>query len=274
LAEEEKMDKLALAEEVLVRLQRGENPDRFAGDLEAFLKDPACWRETDSGLAVPETDEQGWMQKVYRDLGIECVVPPIPALTRRQKKSLEKFGFRPFFIPSITEEAYPASFVKSDWGRHLDASQIERRPLPGRWVAVETVVKPNWNDPKGYPDDELARVVKLEQRFGVSWDDLHQGGLLERIAKATGFPKKGVRLPTAEEWNFLANLFLAILSLRGEVLPDLGATDSWEWCENAYESDNRLIMGNHRGHGGLANVNRVWRDNRNDSIAFRVLAVL
>lgn len=266
------MDKLALAEEVLVRLQRGENPDGFAEDLDAFLKDPACWRKTASGLAVPETDEQVWMQNVYREIGIDCVVPPVPALTRRQTKSLEQFGFRLFFIPAITEEAYSALFGKPDWGDHLDISRIERRPLPGKWVAVETIDKPYWLSPEGYPNDRLAAAVKLKRRFGVSWDDLHDGGLLERIAKATGFPRKTTRLPTAEEWTFLANLFRKLVPLRGEVLPDLGATDSWEWCGNTYGSDGsdyRLLMGDHT-FGGLAKV----RDCRDDLLAFRVLAVL
>jgi hypothetical protein len=267
------MDKLALAEEVLVRLQRGDNPAGFAEDLDAFLRDPALWRKTDFGLAVPERDEQAWMQSLYRELGLEVEVPPVPALTKRQKKSLSQFGFRLFFIPAIKEAAYPAGFVKPDWGRYLDRNQIEFWLLPGKWVAVETIAKPDYNDPKGYAEDRLAAAVKLERRFNVSFDDLHDGGLLERIAEKTGFPKKGVRLPSAGEWNFLGNLFLAILSLRGEVLPDLGSTDSWEWCENTYGSDNRLLVGS-RGHGGLAGVDGCWHGFRYDDVAFRVLAVL
>lgn len=248
-----------------------------AKDLAEFLRQPDFWREGSSATVLDERkeirDEQAWTQSLYRELGMDIVVPPVPALTERQKKSLERFGFRLFFIPEIGEDKYPAGFMKPDWGRHLDASKIERRPLPGKWVAVETIAKPNWNDPKGYGEDRLAAAVKLERRFNVSWDDLHQGGLLERIAKATGFPKKGVRLPSAEEWNFLGNLWKAILGLRGEVLPDLGSTDSWEWCENACGSDGRLVMGD-CGSGGLGGVRRGWRDGRNDYLGFRVLAVL
>lgn len=40
-----------------------------------------------------------------------------------------------------------------------------------------------------------------------------------------------------------------------------------------YDADNRLIVGN-SDNGGLADVNNDWHDNRNDNIAFRVLAVL
>lgn len=218
-------------------------------------------------------DKMAWMQDVYRELGINCVVPAVPKLTERQTKSLKRFGFRLFFIPAITEEAYPASFMKPDWGRHLDATQIERRPLPGKWVAVETIAKPNWDDPAGYCDDRLAAALKLKSRFGISWDDLHDGGLLGRIARVTGFPRKTTRQPTAEEWNFLANLFNWLRAKRRENLPDLGSTASWEWCENTCESDFRLVVGS-RVRGGLAGVYRDWRDGRHDGVAFRALAVL
>ena len=275
------MNKLALVEEVTVRLQRGENPSGFAEDLEVFLKDPTRWRKTDSGLVVPARgDETGkrdvyraWMRDVYRELGLGCVVPPVPALTPEQTKSLLCFGFRLFYVPPIGEDAYPASFVKPDWGRRLDANQIERRPLPGKWAAVETIAKPGSPERAGYLKDRLTAAVKLYCRFNVSWDDLHSGGLLAKIAGVTSFPEKGVRLPTVEEWNFLANLLNWLHENRGETLPDLGATDSWEWCENAYESDGRLIAGD-RGHGGLAGVYRDWCRGEDHDVGFRVLAVL
>lgn len=244
--------------------------------LAEFLRQPDFWREGSSAVVLQtktQDDVGSWMWSFYRALGMRVDVPPVPKLTPKQKKSLERFGFRLFFIPAITEDAYPAGFVKPAWGKYLDVSQIERRPLPGKWVAIETISKPNWNDPAGYSEDRLAAAVKLERRFNVSFDDLHQGGILEKIAKVTGFPKKGVRLPSAEEWNFLGNLFLAILSLRGEVLPDLGSTDSWEWCENTYESDGRLLAGS-RECGGLAGVDRGWPDHRDGLVGFRVLAVL
>ena len=43
--------------------------------------------------------------------------------------------------------------------------------------------------------------------------------------------------------------------------------------KDCYGSRNRLIVGN-RDNGGLADVNRNWRDNRNDNVGFRVLAIL
>ncbi len=254
---------------------RGAKSPITSQDLAEFLRNPELWRQTvwtedDVLLYQP----QALLDGVYASLGINCQVPPVPSLTKKQQKSLVKFGFRLFFIPAITESEYPASFRKPDWGRRLDASQVEHRPLKGEWVAVETIAKPNWDDPGGYPNDRLAAAVKLEWRFGVSWYGLHDGGFLQRIARVTGFPQKATRLPTAEEWNFLGNLFNFLRERHSEqILPDLGATNSWEWCENLCGSDTRLVAG-HREDGGLAGVGRYWRGDPNDGIGFRVLVVL
>ena len=40
--------------------------------------------------------------------------------------------------------------------------------------------------------------------------------------------------------------------------------------QNAYGSDNRVIVGN-RDNGGLASVNRNWSNNPNDNVGFRLL---
>lgn len=246
-----------------------------AEDLAEFLRDPTRWRPRSVDIPALEVDSlRLWMQNVYNALGIQCEVPLPPVLTPRQKKSMKKYGFRLFFIPAVTEERYQAKFVTLNWAKYLTLESIERQPLPGRWVVVETISKPNYDDPAGYPNDALARALKLTQRFAVSWDDLHnEGGLLSRIAKITGLPKKSTRLPTAEEWNFLGNLFLWLNANRNESLPDLGSTNSWEWTENSYGSGRRLIVGG-RGYGGLSYVYCRWHYSHYDRIGFRVLAVL
>lgn len=246
-----------------------------AEDLAEFLRDPTRWRKPSVDIPALEAESlRTWMQNVYNELGIACEVPLPPVLTPRQQKSLKKFGLRLFFIPAITEDQYPVSFVKPVWGRYLTVSEIKHQPLPGRWLVVETLPKPNWDDPAGYPNDILAKALKLTKRFAVSWDDLHnEGGLLSRIAKITGLPKKSTRLPTTEEWNFLGNLFLWLNQHRNETLPDLGSTNSWEWTENVYGSGYRLIVGD-REYGGLADVHSSLRNDHRENIAFRVLAVL
>ena len=118
----------------------------------------------------------------------------------------------------------------------------------------------------------MAAALHGTTRFNTSWDDLTNGFLAE-IAKVTNFPKKGTRLPTAEEWNLIGNLFNWLRDHRSMDLPDLGSTRSWEWCENAYDADLRLIVGR-SDRGGLADVRDGWRGDRDDDLAFRVLAVL
>lgn len=239
-------------------------------DVKKFMQEPTLWRKVEAILS-PDTAQAFW-QGVYDELGIKVAVPVRPFLTDTQWMSLDKFDFLLVYIPAITEEQYPECFVKPDWDKRLDASVIERKLLVGRWVAVETVAKLDWDVGGVYPDDRLMAAVKRLVRFKTSHDDL-TGGLLVEIAKATGFPKKGTRLPTAEEWNLIGNLFNWLREHRDMALPDLGSTNSWEWCENACGSGSRLIVGD-SGDGGLAGVSDGWHDEHFGNVAFRVLAVL
>ncbi len=266
--------------EVGVRL-RGARSAEFLGDLDAFLKDPTRWRTTPSGLTVPAAQDlatvQSWMQMVYGAAGFKgsrIVVPELPRITDKQKAALARFRQLMLFIPAKGEDSYPDSFVKPAWDKHLTASEIERRPLPGKWVAVETIANCDWNDPKGYGNgnDPVVSALGLKSRFSISPDDHHsRKGTLLRLAKLGSFPKKGTRFGTAEEWNFLGNLFNLLREKHGQAhLPDLGLTNSWEWCENTYESDNRVIVGS-RVHGGLSAVRGLWHSHPYGHIGFRVL---
>ena len=135
-----------------------------------------------------------------------------------------------------------------------------------------TIAKPDYTAGV-YSNDLLMKEISKETRFETSYDDLTQeSGVLSQIATAISFATENVQLPTAEIWNFIANVFLHLRTMRQYDFPDLGATTSWEWCQSSYGSDSRLIVGG-RGHGGLAAVHRHWSENRSGSIAFRVLAV-
>lgn len=255
---------LALGEEVLARL-RGRRGPRFHRELAAFLKG-----QKPDPKGAPSFDDLDHWVSFYESLGI----PMGPRVSDTQKAALTEYGFRPIFFPAIGEDAYPSGFVRPAWSKCLDVSKIKRTPLPGRLCAVETVVKPNWDDPQGYPNDRLAKAVGLERRFSVSWDDLHnKDGILGKVAEKLGFPATQVRCPFAEEWNFAGNVFNELRENHGEDLPDLGSTDSWEWCENAYESDRRLVAGC-RDVGGLSAVNGDWQGSCGDDVCFRVLVVL
>jgi hypothetical protein len=220
-----------------------------------------------TSLVLDKAGLQAWMQKVYKDLGIACAVPPPPELGTETLLALATFGFRFFWIPELTEEIYPRSFVLPKWPDYA-----ERRPLKGWWVAMETIAKSDWNDPAGYPNDTLAAALGLRRRFGVSWDALKkEGGLLSKVAALLQL--QAVRLPSVEEWNFLANLFLWLAKERRENLPELGNAESWEWCENTYGSESRLIGGD-RKSGGLWALGARWQGGGDVSLGFRLLADL
>jgi len=258
--------------------QRAQSGQFTAEDLDAFYKNPHLWRPFTPSLSFPTVDvAQAYWQLVWDELALEIggriIVPPVPRLTDKQRKSINNCLLLFVYIPALSEDRYPACFVKPEWGKSLAISQIERVPLKGRWIAVETVRKPDYDDEIGYPSDRLATMVKFEGRFEKSWDDLN-GGLLEDIARSTGFPKAGTRLPSAEEWNLLANLFNWLREHRAMDLPDLGSTRSVEWCGNAYKTilnKPARIAAGHSQDGGLASITRFSSHLRELSVGFRVL---
>lgn len=206
----------------------------------------------------------------------KIAVPPFPNL--RPETRIAMTGglgnWMPVYFPAGFAEFCFRGFTRTAWGKHLAKSDIQRRPLLGRWVIVETIPKSHWNDPKGYGNgnDPLAKAMGLAKRFLVSWNDLHQIHF-PRTAKLLGLPEQAVMLLTAEEWNLIGNLFLWLNAHRSMDLPDLGSTNSWEWCENAYGAGCRLIVGN-SGYGrGLAGVD-FDGGGRPGDVGFRVLAVL
>lgn len=267
---------------LLQLVERHESGQIMESDLDAFLEQPTLWRNIPQAatqtteaspqlILTPDTSQAFW-QGAWDELGVKITVPPLPKLTSKQAKSLERFGFMLMYLPPVTEDQYPEGFVKPAWSEHLDASKIERKPLIGQWVAIETIAKPHWDDKNGYPEDRLMSAVKHDKRFFTSHDAL-TGGLLAQIAKVTGFPRKGTRLPTAEEWNLVGNLFNWMRDHCSMPLPDLGSTGSWEWCANVYDSEGRLHVGC-SDRGGLADVLAGRRGRSYDPLAFRVLAVL
>ena len=262
----------------------GEVGVRLRGSKGAeFLRDSGRWHRTETGLVVPGVQDlanlQSWMQTVYDGAGFKTpiVVPPLPCISKKQIAALTRFGLEMFYLPAIGEDAYPDDWVKPAWGKYLTVIQIERKPLPGKWIAVETIAKCDWNDPQGYGggSDPVASALRLTKRFGISWDAHHaRRGTLQRLAKLGSLPKRGTQFATAEAANFIGNLFNLLHEKHGQAhLPNLGLTNSWEWCNNSYESDGRLIVGC-SGGGGLAAVDWGWRDVPFDYIGFRVLVVL
>lgn len=206
---------------------------------------------------------------------VKVSVPPMKRVSAKTRGWVEDGSLLPIFLPAkVTQQMYPAGWIRSNWGRYIDASQIKHHTLPGRWIVIELIRKPDWNDASGYGggNDRLARELGIQTRFKTSWDHL-RASLCLQTAKLWGLKKTAVRPLTAEEWNLFGNVLLELNRLHGTQFQDLGATASWEWTENAYGSGSRVVVGD-RVDGGLASVNRDWSDNPSRSVGFRLLGVL
>lgn len=223
-----------------------------------------------------ETFVTEWWQKFYDDLGINIEIATAPILTEEQIESVERYRLMLLWIPKIQEKDYPKNFVKLSLRTFAHPDQVERRPLNGEWVLVETIAKPESKNQEGYPNDTLLGLIEeMESRFDISWNDLHEGNLqrhlLSRFGKKMSF--ENVSLPTAEQWNWTANVMNHIRVTYSVPLPDLGATHSGEWCENAYGTEARVYVG-FRLNGGLAGVGNALARGSMSSVAFRILVTL
>lgn len=220
-----------------------------------------------------------WTKEVMNAfLGFHVEVPEPPDLDQNQRGLLKKYGFKLFFVPAIFERQFPSHMVMLDSTRFLRLDVTAQvLPLPGKWVAFETIRKPNCQEGR-YPDDQLMEDIRVETRFNHPYsgkgggDDL-VGHILPKVANVLGMESSWIQLPSAEIWNFLGNFMNWLRENTGETLQDLGSTNSWEWCFNSCGLGGFLIVGSCL-HDGLADVNFHWGHLRDEYIGFRVLAVL
>lgn len=193
-----------------------------------------------------------------------------PKLIAKQQEEFLRFGWRVMYVPALAESRYPKYFVRLDRGAYLEPGLIEKRPLSGLWLAVETLAKPDWQGRNRYRDDQLGQAIGLKNRFGISPQEIYRK-IIPAVAIKVGVPSRQIRLPSAEEWNFISNTFNELRVKRGEKLPDLGATNSWEWCANAYGLQDQLIAG-FCASGGLS---ALYSNKRADPcIGFRLIITL
>jgi len=95
----------------------------------------------------------------------------------------------------------------------------------------------------------------------LSWDQLHND-ILPEIAKKFGVSQSQIRLPKAIEFNVLGNMHHS----------EWGETNTWEWFEDSFEADSRLV-GGRSDVGGLALVNHLSSASPYDNVGFRPLVV-
>ena len=241
----------------------------------ASVESPSTVESTETLLRRIAADPHGFWSEFYaqRFPEIKCTLPTMRGTKPKTRGWIDDGSLLPIYLPTaFTSAIFPEGWIKPDWGRHIDASQIAHHPLPGRWVVIELVRKPNWDDQRGYGDgkDRLALELGLQTRFKISWDHL-RATLCPQVAKFWGL--KAIRPLTAEEWNFFGNVLLELNRLHGTSFQDLGATASWEWTESAYGSDSRVLVGD-RDDGGLGAVRRGWSSDPGGVVGFRLLGVL
>ncbi len=217
-----------------------------------------------------------WMQEILDAfLGFHVEVPEPPSLNRAQRRLLKKYKFWLFFVPAIGEDKYPEHFIKLDWNRFLSGANVAPLPLAGRWVAFETIYKPNYWEGR-YPDDQLMAAVEIDSRFAHPHSNKGEGDdllecILPKVAEVLKSLDGETKIQPARTFNFLGNLFNWLhLHTSEDRLPDLGSTNSLEWCGERYDSQDVLIVGN-CDYGGLSYVSTDWRGDRCGRIAFRFL---
>jgi hypothetical protein len=188
--------------------------------------------------------------------------------------SLDRFDFMLAYVPALSEDQYPACFVKPIWGAYIPERAIACKPLNGRWIAIERIRKSVDVDGRiSAPDDVLMRVLKQESRFKTAWNREHEERLLADVAKVMGFTKKEVHLPTLNEWVFIGNLFSWLIKYRDMALPVLGSSRLMLWCENVFAAPYRSSIG-FSDTEGLAGVRDYWLGHRGDYVTLRILAEL
>lgn len=250
---------------------------RLAPKVDESTEQPLSVDPTEALLRLIGAEPQAFWTGFYAQKfgALKLTLPALPRINTNTRERIDDGSLLPIFLPKqITQNAYLANWVRSDWGRHIDASSIKHYPLPGRWVVIELVRKPDWSDQRDYGNgnDRLARELGLQTRFKISWDHLH-ATLCPKTANLWGLKKAAVRPLTAEEWNLFGNVLLELNRLHGTQFQDLGATTSWEWTENACGSGGRVFVGG-RGGGGLAAVVGGWSNDPYDVVGFRLLGVL
>ncbi len=229
-------------------------------------------------------------------LGKDIDVPPVPQeLLDAQQKAQEKG------ITSLEAHYLPAMKLGTRGGKGgkipvkpVDAPGWTTKPndwfweqatdgkvddsafsLDGNWVLIDKTPKPQYdNGRQSYESDTLTALMarlrdedKIEgsstpaSRFSTSWNEL-DGKVLPELAHDLGVRDDQVRLPKAIEFNVLGNMHHK----------EWGETTTWEWFEDKFESDGRLIGGGSDG-GGLARVRWLQPDGRDDGLGFRPLIV-
>lgn len=174
-----------------------------------------------------------WKQILERALEWTGEIPEIPDTYNDSFTLFERRGLVPFYMPKLSANQLVELFPRRLSDSYNDSGS-EHIPLVGRWLMVETVMKPNKEDPRGYGKgvDPLCEVVEIGDRRRVSPNLLHDL-YISQIAGHFGVDRATVQLPSVEEWRVIAYLFQWIeYYLNMTTIQDITDTNLEEWCRN------------------------------------------
>lgn len=222
----------------------------------------------------------------------ELEIPAAPTVEGALARAFRRYRLAAVYLPARDGHACPGSMAgMRDWAcGGAKKSEVEHEPLPGRWVAVETVAKPHDPaDEENRDEDLLMKDVASRMkgmpsnrgRFGWSYDQVVQE-ILPVVAEVLGVYRDMVRLPTVAEAAYAAEFFDWLRETHDEYwLPDLGrasrgpdGNDAWEWTRTRVRRSDESIALTRRARANGHRLEAAWRDSPRRLALFRPVIFL
>ena len=214
--------------------------------------------------------------------------PPRDAIEFIERSKEAGFTFQLYLEPTAVlsqDSNYPGWTVRFGSWLYEQISQGRVSPdairLSPGWRAMEAIQKPNHDGGNQlYESDALAPILeKLRSsghiavpdhckhipsisRFGVSPKEIIGPVVAVSSELLRVKPENRLDLPSVASWSFRGNT----------EHPEWSKTTTWEWFENKFGSDYRLIGGRSAGGGGLGNVDYGWSGSHVGGVGFRLSA--
>jgi hypothetical protein len=247
---------------------------------------------------INDNEKKQWQRVLGGEKKVEFNIPPLPsAATPEVQKNLEEIGLKSLSIPRLElyglkklQELGVEEYLKilhccyPQWNpfEELDDTQkkdhsimrnLEKRfwwsvkdervdfpSLPGKWIAVETLVKPKNNEK--YQPSKITDMLGFKDRFNKSWDDIKKAIKKneKKVLNKIGLNEGKLRLLEPLEYNLLANR------------EGWGATDIYEWTNTKFRElftlSSYVIVG-HYVNGGATNVSCFCPEGFNSKLGVR-----
>lgn len=159
----------------------------------------------------------------------------------------------------------------SEWyWNSIKSGEINFPNLSGKWIAVETIPKPDKGE--NYTPSTITEILGFKDRFNVSWNNANDAINKEKeyILLNAGLDNGNVRMLEAVEWNLLANR------------EGWGKTDSYEWTNTGHHeffmsqfsiNAQRITVGSST-EGGAASASYRLPMYPENNVGFRIAIVL